>query len=389
MHTPEQSKTSLLTSDNNPIDRNSMMITLKDVASASGFSIHTVSDILNGEDPRYSQKTQLKVRETAEKLGYRPNRQARVLRGAKSGIIGMIKVVNVIQTAAERALFAGEAIYEAGYELLAYDVHWHQEGLSRAVDFMLDTRVEGVLFAVVRADFAQNEAIKRLKASGIPLVAMGGGQIPEIPYVSADFFQGGQLLARHLLEQGYRKIAFIMRKGDLRHDSNVKRFAGVESVFCEAGISVEVVEGEMPSSSDDALSLNGYTAGFSAACEVLKGKKKFDVLICINDYVALAAIRAAKDMGIRVPEDLAVVGFDDVSSSRYSIPRLTTVFQPVREVAVKAVDVLLNKITKNNPHVPEVTELPCKLIVRESCRTISSSTPSKKVSTKIKSHKRR
>lgn len=342
-----------------------MSITLKDIAQTIGISSYTASDILNAGDTSYSDKTQRKFREAARRMGYRPNRQARILRGTKSGLIGMLQFVNVIQSAAKRALFAGEAIYQAGYELLAYDIHWHYQGLERAADFMLDNRVESILLSGIGgADASMENTINRLKASGIPFVSMGGEITPGILHVAADIFQGGQLIGEHLLSLGYRDIAFLMSKKD-SYDIHARRLAGVESVLHDAGASIEVVKGDMEALPEDAMFLKNFASGFSAFRELLGRGKKFDAVVCVNDYMALTVLRACHEAGIR---DMPVIGFDDIASGQFSIPQLTTVAQPIREVATKAVEVLVQKIN-GIPHPDsKIIKLPCRLVVRESCR---------------------
>ncbi len=347
-----------------------MATTLKDVAQSIGVSVQTASDILNSGDTRYSEETRRKVQEAAQRLNYRPNRQARILRGAKSGLIGMLKPVSVIQTNSERDLYAAEAIRQAGgYDLIAFDVHWHQQGLERAVDFLLTNRVEGVILASLDgAHPTIGETLRRLKASGIPLVSMGGTVVPGILWIGTDYFHGGQLLAHHLLSLGSRSAAFLTDQEHYSRFSSVtRRLAGLESVFREAGGCVETILGVAPEKTDESVSLRNFTSGHPAFKEFLARKTAFDAAVCSNDYTALAVIRACWEAGIRTPHDLAVTGFDDAALSRFSIPQITTVAQPIREVAEKAVEILLQAI-KGKPHPTDTPiELPCKLIVRESC----------------------
>ena len=285
-----------------------MRITLKDIAREAGVSIYAVSHILRG-DTRYNLQTAARVKAVAERLGYRPNRQAQVLRGGKSGVIGMIQVVSVVQTTLERSLFAGTGIQKQGYGLLAYDIHWHSEGLEHAIDAFLDYRVEGVLVCGTLTPDKQSSALQRLVASGIPLVTMGTGGVPGYCHVAADFFQGGQLQARHCLRLGYRSPVFILAEGDLVFESVRLRLQGARSVFEKAGIRLNVVETkrDLSQTREHPLEAN-YAPGYEAACQILKGRKKYDVLIGSNDYLAIAAIQAFHDHGVSVPDDLAEIG---------------------------------------------------------------------------------
>ncbi len=355
------------------------MITLKDLAREVGVSTHTISDILGG-DMRYSDKTRKRVMEAADRFGYRPNRQARVLRGAKSGIIGMIKSASVVQTPLERVLFAGEAIHSAGYELVAYDVYWHHDGLERAVDGLIDARAEGIIVSAVGTPDLTRSALQRLFKSDIPLVIMSGGIWPERSYVSANFRRGGELQAGHLLNLGYRRPLILMGEGDQRHDSVAKRVEGALSAFEAAGLSVPLVRGPATErEGSEARPLDAsYQPGYEAMARLIRSGEVPDAVVCINDYIAIAAIQACHDHGLRVPEDIAFIGFDNSTAGVYSIPRLTTIHQPTREIAWKTVEVLVEEIRNGGPRngTPEMIEMDCHLVPRESCGCKLNSTSS-------------
>lgn len=357
-----------------------MRTTLKDVALAAGVSVNTTSDILNGGDMRYSEQTRRRVEKEARRMNYRPNRQARILRGAKSGLIGMLKPVSVIQTAAERGLFAAEALYQAGgYDLISFDVHWHQQGLEHAVDFFLTNRVEGVLLVSLDCTNPRMQGpLRQLKKSGIPLVSVGGSRDPDISWVGTNYFQGGNLLGRHLVSQGLLKAAFLAGEEDLQFEPLRQRQAGLEAAFQQAGGTMDIVTAPIPGDFRDSVSLRNFASGQPALGKLLERKTDFDVAVCTNDYTALSVMRACRDVGIRIPKELAVTGFDDTAMGRFAIPRLTTVSQPVRAEAEKAVETLLEKM-RGVPHPSRLTiRLDCKLVIRESCGTtlLESDTPS-------------
>lgn len=347
------------------------MITLKDLARELGVSTHTVSDVLGG-DARYSANTRKRVMETADRFGYRPNRQARILRGAKSGLIGMLKSSSVLQAPLERSLFAGEAIHRAGYEMMAYDVYWHYDGLARAVDSLIELRVEGVIVASLATDVFSEAPLQRLLKSGIPLVMMGGHRTPEHPYVSADFHQGGALQAKHALDLGCRHPVILLGKGETAHASIKTRLEAALTIFRDAGVKAGIVEGKHEAATDDFPArpvLASYQPGYEAMSQLIRSRKLPDVVICINDYLAIAAMQACHDQGIRVPGDVAFIGFDNSTAGEYATPRLTTIHQPVREVARRTVDILVEAIRNRNStqeNAPDI-ELACQLIVRESC----------------------
>jgi len=344
-------------------------MTLKDIAKELGLSVNTVSDVLNGGDTRYSAKTRQRIYETAKRLGYRANRQAQILAGARSGLIGIIKVINFHQSGVERALYTGEAIHQNGFQILSYNVPWHEDGLNAAVQTMLDTRVEGVLLDGIRFTPEAKAIVNRLLKAKIPAVALNNTAHPAIPAVTADFYQGGRLVADHLLSLGYRKITIIAPQSALdpacARENSTLRVAGYRDRLAEAGCKAEVVT-TVPATNELLIMGDSYESSRQAMLKILKQENRPEAVICANDHYAIGALKACREMGVEVPEEMALVGFDNTAVGNYLDPTLTSVAVTTRAVAEAAVDLLLRLIRKETMG-PAVVTMPCSLVIRESC----------------------
>lgn len=347
-------------------------MTLKDIAQELGLSLNTVSDVLNGGDTRYSEKTRKRIHEAAAHLGYRANRQAQILAGVKSGLIGVIKSINFHQSGVERALYAGEAIHKHGFKLLSYDILWHYDSLEYAVQTMLDARVEGVLLDGIESSPEAVTAIQRLLKARIPVVSVHGILHEEIAHVTVDCHMAGRLLADHLLSLGYRRLAFIAPEAVLASNdptrSIIRRLAGCQRRIREEPgerACLEIVAA--PACEDSGMAAaNAYEPGVRAVRQMLEPSKLPDAIICSNDLYAIGAFKACREAGVRVPNDLGLVGFDNVALAAYIEPSLTSVTSESKMMAQTAVELLLRSIREED-FKPSSMQLPCRLVVRESC----------------------
>jgi LacI family transcriptional regulator len=289
-------------------------------------------------------------------------------------MIGVIHAASFLQTNTERTLFAGEAICQGGYELFSNTMHWHQAGLERAVDAMLDARVEGVLLEGLPLSVGTSKALERLVRSKIPLVAMGGVKLPGISHVGADYFQGCYLLTEHLWSLGYRRISMIapcMAPGVLTMNWSIERRV---SGFLEFGARqggnkarFDVVH-LFPSKESTYSPLGSCEQAKMGMRQILQREERPDAVVCSNDELALASMHACFEVGVRVPDDIAVTGFDNSTVAEYVWPPLTSVSQPAEAIAKKAVELLLRKVRgeKLSSAEQEIL-LPCHLAIRDSC----------------------
>lgn len=350
-------------------------ITQTRLARELGISPSAVGAVLgqNGKTStiRVGARTRQRILCTAKRLNYRPHRQAQLLRGVKSGVIGIIKTTGMVQTGVERSFFASQAIQAAGYGLLVNELLWNESGERRAVDTMLDAHVEGVLLlGIANPDATVLAELQRLIKAKIPVVAVGGPHLPEIPVVTTDHRQGMRDLMNHLLTLGYRRLTLVsaIRPEEVRattQENFAERLAGFREAADAAGLSE--AEARVLYQASTGNWRDDYAPGQVVIRHLIE-RERPEVLLCRNDGMAIGALAACTDAGLKVPHDLAITGFDDTTAGQYARPALTTVAQPTEAVAKCAVELLLKQMRGETISTNEkLIKLPCHVVVRQSC----------------------
>lgn len=323
------------------------------VAKAAGVSPSTVSRILNGT-ATVSPEKQAGVEAAIARLGFRPNPVARGLAGGRTFSIGVV-------TQTISSPFYGEALHgiedhleQKGFIPLFVSGHWQEAEERKAIEALLSRRVDGL---IVLAGRLSNQALQAY-ASQVPMVVVGRDlKGPRVFSFSFDNRAGGQLATRHLVECGHRRIAFIA--GDRAHEDALEREAGYADALRQAGIALDpelVVDGDFTES-----------GGLQAVNRLLDGRVPFTAIFAANDQSAIGAALGLYRRQVRVPDDVSLVGFDDVAPAKYSIPPLTTVHQAVYEMGYMAATAVLSLI---GGATPEVTLPPPRLVPRESTRRV-------------------
>ncbi|MGN8050919.1 LacI family DNA-binding transcriptional regulator [Curtobacterium sp. 22159] len=323
-------------------------VTIADVARAAGVSIPTVSKVINQRDG-VAPATMLRVQEVVEQLGYETSLVARSLRSSRTGVVGIL-VPEFEPFSTELLRGISSATTGTGYELLAYaglvtgtdQPGWERRSLSR----LSGTLIDGAI--VVTPTTA-------LSSSSIPVVAIDPHTGPEgHATVDSDNEEGGVQAVQHLLALGHTRIAHLHGRADLA--SAQLRQAGYRRALTDAGIPVD----------ERLVRDGGYQEDQSAAAarDLLSMPDRPTAVFAANDSSAVGVLRAASELGLRVPEDLSVVGFDDVPQASMTTPPLTTVAQPLTELGSRAVDMLLTML-RGEPASAHV-RLPTTLRVRRS-----------------------
>ena len=326
--------------------------TIKDVAREAGVSINTVSRALNGK-PDVNPETKRLVLEAAQRLKYTPNKLARGLRSNKTGVIGVIvaDIANPFFSAVVKGM--GKAAKGLGYSIILQDTGENYENEEEAIRIMISEQVDGLLITPVQTE---NRSIHTLQESGIPfvLVARHFSDL-DTDYVVVDDVQGGYLATTHLIEKGHEKIAFI--NGPACNSSAIERFQGYKKALEEHNI--ELNEKLMR---NGALTMeDGYTHGKA----LLMGHgPRPTALFTFSDFVALGAMKAVREVGLRIPDDIAIVGYDDIDFAFCLEVPLTTVRVLKKEMGKKAVSVLEKKIDEHEGQ--SHLKMPVELVVRQS-----------------------
>lgn len=329
------------------------VVTIERVAEEAGVSPSTVSRILNGTAVVSAVK-KAAVDEAVAKLGFVPNPMARGLAGGRTLSIGV--VTQAIDSPFYGASLRGieDALDPAGYSPLFVSGHWDATTESRCIDILLSRRVDGIIVLTGRlTDAALKSVAKR-----VPVVVTGRTvKAAGLFSLNFDNTEGGRLATRHLIDFGHRKIAFI--SGDPRHPDASQRLSGYRMALEEAGIAFKpelVVQGEYNEAS-----------GVEAVSALMSARQKFTAIFAANDQMAIGAAHGLHRHDMRVPEDVSLVGFDDLPTSLYALPPLTTVHQPAYEMGLLAAQALLQLLDGAKPQ--QSVPAP-RLIVRESCRRL-------------------
>jgi LacI family transcriptional regulator len=327
-------------------------ITIIDVAARAGVSTTTVSHALSGRRS-VSPATVAKVKEVVEELGYRPSAVARSLRTQQTEMIALIvpDIANPFYPAVARGLH--DAIGGGGYYTVICSTDGERVAELGFLEEMISRSVDGIVlfsFAVDDTD------LSRVVAGRVPLVVSTHAQVTGNDRVNSDDAGGAYAATRHLIDQGITEIAFV--SGPEGQGPGDLRLAGYHRSLTDAGLI----------SSDVDVVRSDYTAagGRSAVASLLTRPRSPRAVVCANDLIAIGALEAAREAGVEVPTDLAVVGFDDIEAAALVVPALTTVFNPAYELGHRSGRLLLDRLTGGYDGPPREVVVPTRLIPRRS-----------------------
>ena len=329
--------------------------TIRDVARLSGVSPMTVSRVINDSE-RVSPETRRRVEEAISELGYVPSRLARGLSRQRTGTLAVIvpDVANPFFTAIVRA--AEEVARRADYHVILCDTR-ADLGVERGViEELIAHRVEGAVIAPVSDRSATH--LRRLAEFGVPFVLIDR-RIPGVDcdVVLGDSSSGARQLVEHLVSLGHRRIGFIVESDDVSTARD--RRAGYEAALKAAGIALDpaLVAHAAPDPS-------GGSAGMSRLLEL---EERPTAVFTVNNLVALCAIEAVRAAGLEVPDDVALVCFDDIEYASRLYPFLTAMEQPAQTFGTLGTQLLLERIEGRGPERRHEVVLPGEFIIRKSC----------------------
>ncbi|MFC5828198.1 LacI family DNA-binding transcriptional regulator [Nonomuraea insulae] len=331
------------------------MVTRNDVARLAGTSPAVVSYVMNNGPKPVSAAARQRVLAAVKELGYRPNAVARSLRSRRTWTIGVIASDSAGGTSPFFGQFTRaceEVAWQRGYSVLLGN---SAEDPARAEGYVrrfMEHQVDGLVLMRVPVSPDRAEEMR----GRVPVVTIDHSAPPHFSRLAVDDEEGGYQATRHLLEHGHRRIGFV--GGPLDITPVGLRAEGRRRALREAGLTGEgpVAEGE--------LSLEG---GYDAALRLLRSSAdRPTALFASIDDQAIGAMRAAADLGLRVPEDVAVVGFDGAREAAYTVPGLTTISQPIDEMARHATETLVGAIEQENA-APLIKIFSATLVPRGSC----------------------
>ncbi|MGQ9780116.1 MAG: LacI family DNA-binding transcriptional regulator [Bacillota bacterium] len=326
-------------------------VRIKDVAQAAGVSVATVSRVLNGSE-KVGPETRQRVLQAIERLRYTPDASAKALRSRRTNLIGV--VIPDVSSIYYLELLKGieNTAIESNYNLIICDA---QNSALRETEYMKllsSRRVDG--FIIVNTLMPEEE-VAGLARRGFPFVLIGRVfKSADVSSILVDNRTGASQAVEHLIQHGHKRIAYIH---GMFHPDDEERFVTYRKTLAEHGMAF-----------DPQLVERGHFTeeGGAQALQRLLQKTEFSAVFAANDEMAIGAMEKARQLGIRVPEDLAIVGFDNIRLARHVIPGLTTVEMPKYQLGAMAAKKLLETLA-NEHIVYERVVLKTELVVRQSC----------------------
>jgi len=339
--------------------------TLREIADQAGVHISTASRVLRQPEPADGwSDSALRVRQVAEELGYQPNLWAASLRTRKTTTIGVVmpRLTDVVVA----TMFQGieEAATAAGYSVLLSSPPDDLEAQRKAVEFLVSRQVDGLMLSSIHlpgTDFVDSLPLRSLPILLLNRHIDSATSSPNrgLPFVSGDDRLGGYLAGKHLLDCGYRDLGVIA--GPDHASTSRERVAGFRDALAEAGL-------ELPPNRIVASEFE-VQGGVDAAATLLGGDSRPDAVFTVSDTIAIGVLGVARDLGLSIPDDLALVGYNDIPVvSQLPVP-LTTVRSPARKIGATGLEHLLALISGKSV---ESVKLPVELIARASTRKPAS-----------------
>ena len=336
----------------------SKRVTSQDVANLAGVSRTTVSFVLN-DVKRFSirPETAAKVRQAAQQLGYVPNASARALASNSAMAIGLIMTRNPQYIASDSflPLIMGGMMDVVKQNQLGLLVEWVEPGqqLRTYMELTRARHIDGMILMTPRSD---DTGLKALEDSDIPAVLMGYIPGLKLHSVDVDNIQAAKVAVDHLIELGHQKIACITNAATPYTSSN-QRFDGYKQALADAGLAFDpklVRQADFDSHS-----------GYKQMQSLLETNPDFTAVFVASDAVAIGAMLAIREAGLSIPDDISIVGFDDIPAASYVTPKLSTVHMPAKEIAQHSCELLLQLMRGEKPATKDIS-LPTHLKIRES-----------------------
>ena len=330
------------------------MVTIREVAKKAGVSTTTVSHVLNGSR-LVSAATASRVRRAMQELHYKPNAVARSLRRKHTLTLGLVVPDSANPFFAEMARGVQDYAFDQGYSVIFGSSNGNLERERAYLQVLIEKQVEGLVF-VSAGESSPN--IKYLQSESIPIVILDREfEGVRADYLTSDNRQGGFLATEHLISLGHRAIGCIT--GPSAIVSSAQRLSGYREALAAYSIPYQpdlVVEGDYTA-----------TSGYQATQRFLAlGPRRPTAIFALNDMMAMGCLGAVHEAGLRVPEDVAVVGFDDIVLASYTFPPLTTVRQQKYEMGRLAAKIIIDRTQSGDGSEPQRYVLPVELVVRGS-----------------------
>ncbi len=326
--------------------------TINDIAKRAGLSKASVSRALNGKQD-VDPDTRQRVMTLATQMGYVPSASARALSNGRSNCLGLLVPTLTWPWILEVLRGVAAEIESSGYSLILYTTAEGEESERAFMSQVVPAgAVDGLALVI---PLGMLDYVEHLAKGGLPVVVVDDrGHYPDLPTVATTNVEGGRTATRHLIEEGRQRIAML--NGPRDFGCNRERLEGYKSALKEAGLRFDprhVIDSDFKE-----------TGGASAMSALLEADPRLDAVFVANDMMAFGAMRALRSAGRLIPDDVAVVGFDDVPASAMTHPPLTTIRQPLYEMGRTAASMVMAAV-RGEP-IAQRIELPTSLVIRES-----------------------
>jgi LacI family transcriptional regulator len=329
--------------------RQPMPATIRDVARAAGVSVATVSRALNGAD-NVLPDTRRRILDAARELRFTPSGAARSLITRRTDTIGALLPDLYGEYFSELIRGIDQAARARGLHLLVSSSHGNASEAAAALRAM-NGRVDGLLVMTPHADA---DFLALNLPGSLPVVLVNTGMdLPGRTRFAIDNFGGAQAMTRHLATAGHKRVAFI--GGPEGNEESLERLRGYRA-------------GLRPAARETILAGDfNEESGWAAGRRIAQMRPRPDAVFAANDMMAIGCLAALSDAGLRVPEDIAVAGFDDIPIARYVTPALTTIRVPIAALGAAALDALAKTVEAPQEHSGQIAVMPVELVVRRSC----------------------
>lgn len=340
-----------------------MTTTIKDIARRTGVSHSTVSRALRG-DPLISDETAQRIQQAALDMAYLPSAAARSLKTNRSQVLGVI-VTSIDDPFFSEIVFGiEEAAQQAGYSLFIAAPQHDTAREQKIVHAMMEHRTDGVI--ICSSSFSPEQG-RQLLEYGFPIVVVNHQGAENFHYsIFHDDVDGSRQITRHLIDQGHQRIAYLGNA--LSGRTTLDRLSGFQLEMQAAGLPI-------PPEFIFDVAGNGPEFGLSGAQHLLNLPQPPTAIVCFNDMLAIGVLRSCQEAGLKVPEDISITGFDNITFSAYTNPPLTTFDQPKQSIGSEAARLLLDLVTSESggsSFEPKEIILKGRLLVRNS---VSSPSP--------------
>ncbi len=323
------------------------MATLKDIAKGAGVTVTTVSRVLNNRG-YISDKTREKVYQVMEELNYRPNEIARSLARKKSNIIGLIIPTINHPFFSELAFYLEYFAYQGGYKIMLCNSQLESRKEKEYIDMLRAHQVDGLLLASHTLD------IENYINLDLPLVTLDR-KIDNIPFISSNNYQGGSLATNLLIEKGCQKIVYIGGNLKLNLLAN-KRYDAFLEIAKKQGIEHFIAQTDL-----NGFNIKEYR---KLIFDLFNEHPDIDGIFASSDLIAATVIRVAQQIGKRIPEDIKIIGYDDIPEASLFYPEISSIRQPIEEMGKLVIELLQKQIEEKE--VPNSNILDVELIERQT-----------------------